>query len=69
VDVGNAWVLAPGHAPSGADAGGPLRVGVGVGVRRATPIGPVQVDVGVNPWRRADRGEGLARVHLTLGAL
>lgn len=51
-----------------------LRYGVGVGLRQATPLGPLRLDVGVNPvyfredWA-ADRGEVPARLHLSLGAL
>jgi len=51
-----------------------LRVGTGLGLRLATPVGPVQVDWGVNPayftesWSQA-RGEEPWRLHLSLGSL
>lgn len=51
-----------------------LRYGVGVGIRYPTPVGPLQLDVGLNPlyntasWAE-DRGEVLSRFHLSLGSL
>ncbi len=69
-DLGNVWFLAPDITDSqvrGADR--LLRWSVGVGVRRATVIGPIQVDVGFNPALLADREESLVRLHVSLGAL
>lgn len=65
-DVGNVWFLDPDVADS--QATDPLlRWSVGVGWRRATVIGPIQVDVGFNPARLRD--EALVRLHVSLGAL
>lgn len=44
------------------------RVGLGTGIRLATPIGPAAIDLGVNPWRLNDRDEPWGRVHLALGS-
>lgn len=72
-DVGNVWFLHPDVTDSmalGADDGNPaLRWSVGVGLRRATVIGPIQVDVGFNPARIEAREESLVRLHVSLGAL
>jgi outer membrane protein assembly factor BamA len=70
-DVGNTWLLVSGSRAASAALGAEpaVRVGVGFGVRQSTPIGPVQADVGFNPWRLAAREEPLARFHVTLGAL
>jgi outer membrane protein insertion porin family len=51
-----------------------LRLGAGLGLRLATPVGPVQVDWGLNPayftqaWAK-ERGEEPWRLHLSLGSL
>lgn len=51
-----------------------LRYGLGVGLRYPTPVGPLQLDIGINPlystssWA-AERGEVLSRFHLSLGSL
>ncbi|MEN9786418.1 MAG: hypothetical protein RLZZ299_1682 [Pseudomonadota bacterium] len=68
-DVGNAWMLHGATTSSRRGSDPPLRLGAGVGLRRGTPIGPVQVDVGVAPWRLEARGEAAYRFHFTLGAL
>lgn len=47
----------------------PVRVGVGVGLRISTPIGPASIDLGVNPWRLPGREEPLLTPHLSLGEL
>ncbi len=72
-DVGNVWFLNPGvtdsMALSAAEGNPALRWSVGVGLRRATVIGPIQVDVGFNPARIEAREESLVRLHVSLGAL
>ncbi len=69
-DVGNVWFLEPDVTDSMARGLDPaLRWSVGFGFRRATVIGPIQVDVGFNPARLADRDEDLVRLHVSLGAL
>ncbi len=83
-DVGQAWLLDPNAVPDSAspavDALIPdWRYGVGGGVRVATPIGPLQVDVAANPQSVLAEGaqaellrvlyeEPPVRAHLTLGA-
>jgi outer membrane protein assembly factor BamA len=65
-DVGNVWFLDPDVVDS--QSTDPLlRWSVGLGLRRATVIGPIQVDVGFNPMRLPD--EELVQLHFTLGAL
>jgi len=44
---------------------GDLRYGVGVGVRYKLPIGPVRLDFGLNPDRRA--GESIGAVNFSFG--
>ncbi|MCB9743309.1 MAG: BamA/TamA family outer membrane protein [Alphaproteobacteria bacterium] len=75
-DVGNVFLLDPTVFTSSEriDPEPVLRYGVGVGVHFATPIGPLQLDVGFNPmyfqasWPEA-RGEVPVRLHVSLGAL
>jgi outer membrane protein assembly factor BamA len=67
-DVGNVWFLDELAAPGSAATDPLLRWSVGLGVRRTTAIGPVEVDVGFNPARLPDRGEELLRLHVSLGA-
>ena len=93
VDVGNVWffqdtqdeagkVQPDSLAPQFAAVVPTLRVGVGLGARVDTPIGPLQLDVAANPqaWfapagsaRRTVLkslwNEPNARIHLTLGSL
>ena len=75
-DVGNVYFLDPGVFATSevVDPEPLLRAGVGLGLRQTTPLGPLRLDVGVNPaWFRtewaAERGEVPARLHLSLGAL
>lgn len=85
-DIGNTWLLTDGAAASSDSEAvravyEPLvRYSAGVGVRIATPIGPLQVDVAVNPdalfatddRRLLLRGaweEPSVRAHLSLGTL
>jgi len=70
-DIGNVWLVSNPSATSSQVQGTDplLRWSLGIGLRRSTVVGPIQVDVGFNPQRLTDRGETLARVHLSLGAL
>jgi outer membrane protein assembly factor BamA len=70
-DVGNAWWLNPGVQTDSESRGDDplLRISAGAGIRRSTPIGPVQVDVGVNPAPLSYREEDSVRVHVSLGSL
>ena len=75
-DVGNVYFLDPTvFATSTVVQPEPfLRYGLGFGIRQATPVGPLRLDLAVNPvyfqqeWAR-DRGEVPVRLHLSLGAL
>ncbi len=81
-DVGQVWLLGADADSEGrtvADLVPSWRYGVGGGVRIATPVGPLQLDVGVNPQviqsQAAQRQllsvlweEPPVRAHLTLGA-
>lgn len=77
-DVGNVWFLKKQIVADSARAGLEplLRYSVGIGVRRATVVGPIQLDLGINPSPVEAFGEsGLLpflppmRLHLSLGAL
>jgi outer membrane protein assembly factor BamA len=80
-DVGNAWLLDPdAEAASEREDVPLLRWGAGVGARVDTPIGPLQLDIAINPQVWFAEGERRvllveqwreppARAHLTLGAL
>lgn len=90
-DVGNVWLLdpdaaaastSPTESPRFADALPFLRVGAGAGLGVLTPVGPLRIDVALNPQaafaplrsdRRAilvgDWEEPPLRAHLTLGTL
>lgn len=71
VDAGNVWFVDPDVTTSSMrEASQPLlRVGTGIGLRYATPIGPLQLDLGINPSPMDDRDEPDARVHLSLGTM
>jgi len=64
VDAGNVWRV-PDSKPKRGIASGGVRVGVGVGVRIKTPIGPVKLDYGfpVNP---GDDQDSTGRVHFSM---
>jgi outer membrane protein assembly complex protein YaeT len=47
----------------------PVRIGIGTGLRVATPIGPASFDVGFNPYPLDERDEPFVLVHLSIGAL
>ncbi len=70
-DVGNVWWLSPTVTTDSMTEGiDPfLRVGAGIGLRRATPIGPLQLDLGFNPAPLSYREEVIARLHFAVGAL
>lgn len=70
-DVGNVWYLSPLVETDSMAAGTDplLRWSVGLGIRRSTAVGPVAIDVGFDPMFDRDRGETLARVHFSVGAL
>jgi outer membrane protein assembly factor BamA len=84
-DVGNVW-LTGAAAKAGieeseySDAAPPVRVGAGLGVRAATAVGPLQIDLASNPQALFARGETRLLLreqyqeppfwfHLTLGTL
>jgi outer membrane protein assembly factor BamA len=85
-DVGNTWLLGPDSIASSMTEEteaifNPLfRVGLGLGLRMDTPVGPIQADLGVNPDRffgseqkqillRDQWQEPAIRLHLSFGAL
>lgn len=82
VDVGQAWLLGAEADSEGRTVAGLVptwRYGVGAGVRIATPVGPLQLDVAANPQvmqSQAEQRQLLSvlweeppvRAHLTLGA-
>ena len=75
VDVGNVFFVDPAVLTTSMliDPEPFLRVGAGVGVRYRTPVGSIQVDLGINPaWYMTDwsaeRGEEPIRLHIALGA-
>lgn len=80
-DVGNVWQLGAGEPTTKTLPGVPLlRYGVGAGVRVATPVGPLQLDVASNVQAALARGERRdllvdaweepsLRAHLSLGTL
>ena len=70
-DVGNVWWLSPTVETDSEMRGTDplLRTGVGVGIRRATPIGPLQLDLGINPAALSYRDEPTFRIHFAVGAL
>lgn len=70
-DFGNVWWVAPGVETDSERQGidPALRWSTGLGIRRSTAIGPIQVDLGVNPERLEYREEPLVRLHVSLGAI
>ncbi len=60
-DVGNLWLALPNTETA------VLRFSGGMGLRYATPAGPIGFDVGVNPVRRELRGERYFEPHFALG--
>jgi len=76
VDAGNVFFTDPTILATSSlvDPEGLFRVGTGLGLRVSTPVGPVQIDWGVNPsyytsaWAK-ERDEEPWRLHLSLGSL
>ncbi|MDO8603328.1 MAG: outer membrane protein assembly factor BamA [Candidatus Omnitrophota bacterium] len=64
VDAGNVWVV-PDSKPKGGVAPGGVKVGIGMGVRIKTPIGPVKLDYGfpVNPSKEQSQ---TGRIHFSM---
>ena len=60
-DAGNLWLTLPEREDLR------LRVNPGVGLRYATPAGPIGVDVGFNPDANAYRSETLVNVQFAVG--
>ncbi|MEM6734301.1 MAG: BamA/TamA family outer membrane protein, partial [Myxococcota bacterium] len=62
VDSGNLWFSLPNEIDE-------LRVrySTGAGLRYNTPVGPLALDVGVNPSRREENGEDWTALHFTVG--
>ncbi len=70
MDVGNVFFLDKDVSTTSIEEGEALfRVGYGAGFRYATPIGPLQLDLGINPNPMEDMDEVPYRVHLSLGTL
>jgi outer membrane protein insertion porin family len=71
VDAGNVYLLKATERTTSTLLGGEpfLRTSFGVGFRYATPVGPLQLDVGINPDPLTRRGEESYRIHLSLGTL
>jgi outer membrane protein insertion porin family len=76
VDIGNVFFVDPAVLTSSMliDPEPFFRVGLGVGFRYRTPVGSIQVDLGMNPsWYMTDwsaeRGEEPWRLHIALGAM
>ena len=71
VDVGNLWIVLPTVSQTFT-----LRLGTGAGIRYATPVGDLTLDLGINPMRRtythpeygALYTEPLFALHFSVGA-
>jgi outer membrane protein assembly factor BamA len=71
-DFGNVWWINPLVETDSMRRGEDplLRYAVGLGIRRSTPIGPLQLDLGFNPSPLDYRGEVVfPHVHFAVGAL
>jgi outer membrane protein assembly factor BamA len=70
-DFGNVWWASPVVETDSMRQGVDplLRYSVGLGIRRSTPIGPLQLDLGFNPSPLAYRDEAVPHVHFAVGAL
>lgn len=60
-DVGNLWFERPDAEAM------TLRLATGAGLRYATPVGPLAVDLGVNPFLRSDYAEPPVQLHFSVG--
>lgn len=60
-DVGNLWFYSPTRDSLN------VRAGLGTGLSYATPVGPLAMDVGFNPWRRTRNAEPLVQLHFAVG--
>lgn len=72
VDVGQVWFRNPDILTESGDfteTVPAVRVGTGIGLRLATPIGPASLELGINPARLASRQEDRFVPHISLGAL
>lgn len=63
-DVGNVWATPDLIAAEDLTR---IRVNVGVGLRYATPVGPLAVDYGFNVTRRVERLEPFGAFHFSIG--
>ena len=61
-DLGNLWI----HVERTAHLS--LRLGTGLGVRYATPVGAIAIDFGINPSPRHAFGEANTQLHFSIGA-
>ena len=64
VDAGNVWHVPDSKPKDGASPGG-IKVGVGIGVRIKTPIGPVKLDYGFPINADDSQGDG-GRIHFSM---
>jgi len=64
VDAGNVWHV-PDSKPKGGTSPGGIKVGVGIGVRIKTPIGPVKLDYGF-PINADDSQDDGGRIHFSM---
>jgi outer membrane protein assembly factor BamA len=69
LDVGQSWFLQSSAATPGRGAAPRIRAATGVGLRVLTPVGPLQMDLAVNPSPVRQYREPVARLHLSLGTL
>ncbi|MSP54854.1 MAG: outer membrane protein assembly factor [Myxococcales bacterium] len=74
-DVGNIWWISPlvettSMSRSVNNGGDPLlRYSLGIGLRRATPVGPLQIDLAFNPSWISERDEVWIKPHVSLGSV
>ena len=61
LDAGNLWFSTPTTDSL------VLRYGTGAGIRYATPVGALALDLGVNPDRRSQNAEARMQVHFSVG--
>ncbi|MBC7792487.1 MAG: BamA/TamA family outer membrane protein, partial [Clostridia bacterium] len=61
LDAGNLWFSTPTKDSLA------FRYGTGAGIRYATPVGALALDLGVNPDRRSQNAEARLQVHFSVG--